>query len=118
MAALLLPMVIGMMGLTVDVGIWYAEKRGLQDTADAASLAGGSESANGSSDATIIAAALADANRNDFDGTTDTIAVNIPPKSGPNITSLDSVEVIITRQMPLFFITAFFKCSSPRRFSS
>ena len=52
MVALLLPMVIGMMGLTVDVGIWYAEKRGLQDTADAASLAVGSEIANGSSDAT------------------------------------------------------------------
>jgi hypothetical protein len=109
MVALLLPMVIGMMGLTVDVGIWYAEKRGLQDTVDAASLAGGSEIANGSSDSIIRAAALADANRNDFDGTTDVIEVNIPPESGPNTGSLDSIEVIITRKMPLFFTTAFFK---------
>ena len=109
MIALLLPMVIGMMGLTVDVGIWYAEKRGLQDAADAASLAGGGEIANGSGTAAIVAAALADANRNSFDGATDTITVNVPPVDGPSAGVLDSVEVIITRQMPLFFTTAFFK---------
>ena len=109
MVALLLPMMLGMVAITVDVGIWYAEKRGLQNTADAASMAGGSEIANGSSNATIVAAALADANRNDFDPVKDTITINIPPVSGPNTGNAGSVEIIISRQMPLFFTTAFFK---------
>ena len=29
LVALLIPVVVGMMGLTVDVGIWYSEKRAL-----------------------------------------------------------------------------------------
>ena len=107
--ALLFPMVLGMMGLTVDVGIWYTEKRELQNIADAASLAGGSEIANGSSLSIVIAAVTADANRNNFDPTKDTITINLPPVSGPNAGVDGSVEVIITRQMPLFFTTAFFK---------
>ena len=106
---LLLPMVVGMMGLSVDVGVWYSEKRGLQNIADAAALAGGIELANGSSTATVIAAATADATRNAFDSGTDSIAINIPPTSGPNAGTLTSIEIIITRRMPLFFTSAFFK---------
>ena len=119
LVALLVPMVIGMMGLTVDVGIWYAEKRGLQDTADAAAMAGGAEIANGSDTVTMEAAVLADALRNDYDATTDTIAINNPPTSGPNQVD-GSVEVIITRQMPLFFTTAFFNLigASTQQFSA
>lgn len=109
MMALLIPMVIGMMGLTVDVGIWYVEKRGLQNIADAAALAGGSELANGASDADVRTAATADANRNDLVAATDFLDINIPPESGPNAGNDSSVEVILTRQMPLFFTTAFFK---------
>ncbi|MCH7942184.1 MAG: Tad domain-containing protein [Proteobacteria bacterium] len=109
LVALLMPMVIGMMGLTVDVGVWYAEKRSLQDTTDAASLAGGFEIANGADSTSVIAAAEADAARNDYDPETDEIFVNNPPTSGPNAGNDGSVEVIITRQMPLFFTTAFFK---------
>lgn len=109
LVALLMPMVIGMMGLTVDVGVWYAEKRSLQDTTDAASLAGGFEIANGADTTSVIAAAEADAARNDYDPETDEIVVNNPPTSGPNAGNDGSVEVIITRQMPLFFTTAFFK---------
>ena len=120
LVALLFPMVLGMMGLTVDVGIWYMEKRELQNIADAASLAGGSEIANGSSLSIVIAAVTADANRNNFDPTKDTITINLPPVSGPNAGVDGSVEVIITRQMPLFFTTAFFKLigASDRQFNA
>ena len=56
---------------------------------------------------TIIAAATADATRNGFDTATDGIVINNPPTSGPNQVD-GSVEVIISRQMPLFFTAAFF----------
>jgi len=108
LVALLIPMVIGMMGLTADVGIWYAEKRALQDTTDAAALAGGGEVANGSNAAIIVAVVTADATRNNYDPATDFITINNPPTSGPNTGNEGSVEIIITRQMPLFFTTAFF----------
>ena len=107
--ALLLPMILGMMGLSVDVGVWYLEKRGLQTMADAAALAGGSELANGSSTAIINSVATAGATRNEFDSSSDSITINNPPLSGPNTGNSGSIEIIISRQMPLFFTAAFFK---------
>ena len=107
MVVLLVPVLVGMMGLTVDVGIWYSHKRAMQDAVDAAAIAAGNEIANGGTDSAATTAAEADADRNGFVDTTDAITVNLPPLSGPNTGVDGAVEVIITRTLPLFFTTLF-----------
>ena len=52
--ALMLPVLIGMGGLVIDVGNWFAHKRHLQTQADAAALAGAGEFRFPCSDAPII----------------------------------------------------------------
>jgi hypothetical protein len=109
MVVLLVPVMVGMMGLTVDVGLWYAAKRTMQNGADAAALAAGTELINGGDSTDITRAAQADADRNGYNATTDTLVVNNPPTSGGSIGDDGSVEVIITRELPLFFSTIFLK---------
>ena len=42
-AAIVAPVLIGAAGLSVDVGMWYANKRLIQSAADSAALAGALE---------------------------------------------------------------------------
>ena len=107
LVVLMVPVIVGMMGLTIDVGFWYSAKRGLQDTADAAAMAAGTDLANGGSNSRVTATAQGDANRNGFNPTTDVITVNVPPLTGPSAGNTGSVEIIVTRTLPLFFTTLF-----------
>ncbi|MFP6742356.1 MAG: pilus assembly protein TadG-related protein [Alphaproteobacteria bacterium] len=104
---LMIPVMAGMMGLSVDVGLWYAAKRSLQNAADAGAMAGGTELVNGGDLSDITAAATADAVRNGYNSTTDTIDVNNPPEAGNSIDDEGSVEVEIVRTLPLFFSSIF-----------
>ena len=47
MLALSLPLVVGALGVGVDTGVWYMEKRSLQQMADAAALGGARAMADG-----------------------------------------------------------------------
>ena len=91
------PVLIGMLGLSIDVGLWYVAKRGMQNAADAGALAGGTELVNGGDSDDIERAVTADADRNGYDDTTDVITINNPPTSGASTGDDDSVEVIIVR---------------------
>ena len=105
MVVLLVPVLIGMMGLTVDVSLWYMSKRSLQNAADAAAVSGSMEIVNGNPTAAPTAAKT-DAIRNGFDESDGSlITINIPPTSGPNAGNAESIEVIITRPLPLLFST-------------
>ena len=107
MVVLLVPVLIGMMGLTVDVSLWYMSKRSLQNAADAAAVSGSMEIVNGNPTAAPTAAKT-DAIRNGFDESDGSLmAINIPPTSGPNAGNADSIEVIITRPMPIYFLSLF-----------
>jgi len=99
MFALMLPVIVGFIGLGVEVGMWYKERRDIQTAADAAALSAMFEKDGGGTSAEIDAAATADATRNGYDATTDTIAINNPPLSGPNIGDDAYIEVIINRQL-------------------
>ena len=111
MVALLIPVLIGMMGITVDVSLWYMSKRSLQNSADAAAVSGSLEIANGNSPGAAIAA-QADAIRNGYDETDGSVmSINIPPVSGPSAGLSTSIEVIITRPMPVLFSTLFLDTS-------
>ena len=106
MAVLLLTVLLGLVGLAVDAGFHYAERRQVQNAADQAALAAAWELNLGGTTAAATAAALENANGNGFDnnGTSNTVTVNIPPTSGDHIGDPNYVEAIITEDPQTFFI--------------
>ena len=93
-AALIAPIILGMAGLAVDTGLWYAAKRLAQSAADASALAGAFEfyRSDGDSDAIVAAVNLDALNHGYSAANGDTITVNVV--NGSN------VEVIISRVVP------------------
>jgi Flp pilus assembly protein TadG len=104
--ALTLPILIGGAGFGVETTYWYLKDLQLQAAADAAAYAGAIEKRSGSSDALVVDAATKVAISNGYNPTTGTIAVNTPPKTGPNQTSR-AVEVAMTQPVSRFFTTIF-----------
>ena len=66
MVVLLVPVLIGMMGISVDVSLWYMVKRELQNAADAAAVSASLEIVSGNTVGAKLAAKF-DAERNGFD---------------------------------------------------
>ncbi len=92
-AAIAAPVVIGAAGLSVDIGLWYANKRLVQSAVDSAALAGALELRRSDGDADSIADAVnADALINGYSNAEgDNIIVVI---------SSPEVAVTITRPVP------------------
>ncbi len=110
--AILLPAFIGFIGLGVDVGLWQVTKRDTQIIADASAVAGALEVMRFQVDPTEAdtnQAALTAAIANGYDaaGGLDGIVINDPPVSGPYAGVGGTVEVIMTRQAPIFFSSLF-----------
>jgi hypothetical protein len=103
---LVLPVLIGMVGLAVEVGSWFGERRSLQSAADAAALAGAWDLLSGSNE-TVTTSATTYATRNGFSTSSGTITVNTPPSSGSYTTDATAVEVILTRTQSLLFSALF-----------
>lgn len=105
--ALLLPVLVGMITLGVEGGLWFAERRELQTAADSAALAGAWELMDGNA-AGVTAAAQIDAARNGFDAVGGaSIEVNTPPLSGAYVGNADAVEVLVSRPQTLLFSALF-----------
>jgi hypothetical protein len=103
--ALILPFLLGVVGLGIESGIWYASKRVIQTQTDAAATAGAYERRRGNPAYSLVSAAsLREAIRNGFvNAAPNSITINNPPTSGPNAGDQASVEVIISEpQNPLF----------------
>ena len=102
--ALLLPVLIGFMGLVVDLGFAYYYRRIMQTAADAAAI-GGAYAIQRNEFADIQKNALYDASRNGFDGSKgETRTVNNPPSKGNYAGNDDFVEVIISQDLPTYFM--------------
>lgn len=106
LAALLATALLGFVGLAIDGGLWYAERRHLQNASDEATLAAAYELSYGGSVAATTTAALENAAANGYNnnGSTNTVTVNIPPTSGEHGGDPDFVEVIIDQKPTTFFI--------------
>lgn len=103
--ALILPFLLGVVGLGIESGIWYASKRSIQTQTDAAALSGAYERRRGNPEFSVVsAAALQEAVRNGYSGAApNAIVIRNPPTTGPNTGNQAAVEVIITEaQDPLF----------------
>ena len=93
-AAIAAPVLIGAAGLSVDVGMWYANKRLVQSAVDSAALAGALELRRSEGDATsIVNAVHADASINGF-STADGDRIDV------DLTDSPKVAVTITRTVP------------------
>ncbi|MEE8272901.1 MAG: hypothetical protein V3R98_14410 [Alphaproteobacteria bacterium] len=104
--AIILPLLIGVAGLSIDVVIWHAHSRIVRTIADAAAMAGALELVR-SDGVQLQAAALSDAIVNGLDsGQGDSMTVNNPPLGG-SYTGVDAVEVIVQRPAPMFLAQLF-----------
>jgi len=128
LVALTMSVLLGFVGLGVDVGVWYVVKRQNQTAADFAALSGAYEIANGSayyvsaSASGICGLASRDAARNGFtfvsftcpnsspactSPATGGMCANNPPVLGPSAGDSKAVEVILAQQQNSLFATLF-----------
>lgn len=97
-----LPVIVGFMGLGVEVGLWFMSHDKLQSSVDMSAWAGAMVMAEGGTDTEITTAAEEEAARNGYDTTIGAIAVTIPSPTRP-----DSVEVIASHDLDLLFVSLF-----------
>src|SRR4051794_36093175 len=105
-AAISLPILLGSVGLGVDVGAAYSARQSAQNQqADAAAVAAALEIARGKTKDDATVAATSDAQKNGFSGPGgDTMVLNNPPGSGPFTTDAKAVEVEISSPVQLHFV--------------
>jgi len=109
MFALMVPILIGFLGLGVEVGLWYKERRDMQAAADAAALAGAYELAEDRA-SNIGTVAQREAENNGWTSGSGTITIRSFPfnatfPAAPSAYSADAetVQVALTRQVSLLF---------------
>lgn len=99
--AITMPVMIGFIGLTVEVGMWLLVKRAMQGAADAAAYSAAIAAAVGNvpyaTEATSVAAQ--DGYTNGTNGVT--VTVNSPPKYGNYTSNGGAIEVIIQQPQQL-----------------
>jgi len=105
--ALMLPILVGFIGLAVEVALWYQHRRNIQSAADAAAIAAAYEIAEGASSTVRDATARREAQRNDSALADADITINKPPAISTvyNDTSTypNAVEVSVTKQVTALF---------------
>lgn len=102
-AGLALPILLGVSGLAVDGSIWFANKRSMQATADAAAFSAALEMTRINDDALAKSRAVTDAEENQYNPATgDAIQINSPPLSGPYSGNNAAFEAIVSRPSPSF----------------
>jgi hypothetical protein len=98
--ALLLPVLLGMLGLVLDGGLLMAAHRQARNAADAAAMAAALDKLRGASNAMALATAnqymTVYNNLPDAPPLVPGVSFNIPPKAGPYAGNAQYVEVIVT----------------------
>src|SRR5215211_353853 len=102
MIALALVGIVGMMGLVVDGGHAFSDRRRAQNAADAAALSSAFTRIKGGD---WVGAALAAAAENGYnnDGVTNVVVLYSPPKDGPHVGDVEYVQIIITSHVKTYF---------------
>ena len=104
-AALMMPVLVGFVGLGTDYGVWVYTHQSVQSAADSAAVS--AATADKAADVTVQASAVT-ALYGFVDGTNGaTVVVNQPPKTGSRSTTANAVEVIVTQQRAPLFSAAF-----------
>ena len=108
-----LTVLLGFLGLTVDVGYLQFQKRRIQSAADAAAAGAAFQLASQKSKDMAKTEGLYDSKKNGFeDGVNGvTITINIPPTTGNYTTNNYAAEAIVRQANPTYFMN-FFNISS------
>jgi Flp pilus assembly protein TadG len=114
MTAMTMTSLLGVAGLGTEATLWYVAQRNLQGAADAAAFtAATAESAKASTTAFDNAAQAVAQQYGYVSGTGGVVvAVNNPPKTGPNTGNSQAVEVLISQPQSMMF-SALFMTSQP-----
>jgi hypothetical protein len=104
LAAVLMTAFLGFVGILVDAGFAYAQRRQAQNAADNAALAATHVLFEGGSESAALAAAIEYADANGY--ASESITVHIPPISGNHVGEEYHAEVIVEEQPATFFIHA------------
>lgn len=103
LVGLLLPIIIGGMGLGAETGYWYLLRRELQHAVDVSAHAAAIRRRSGDEEDQLRAAALDVATKAGFKSSSGTLVLHWPPTTGPEAGSPDAVEVVLSRTVPRFF---------------
>ena len=102
MIALVLVGLVGMVGLVVDGGNVFLDRRKAQNAADSAALASALSRIKGQN---WIEAAVSSAAVNGYnnDGVTNVVQVHSPPIEGPHVGDVEYLQVVITSHVDTYF---------------
>jgi putative Flp pilus-assembly TadE/G-like protein len=94
---------VGMVGLVVDGGRGFLDRRKAQNAADTAALA--SAYARIKQDQDMVTAAMAAAAENGYnnDGVRNVVELYSPPKNGPHSGDVEYIQIIITSHLDTYF---------------
>lgn len=110
MTALALTILVGFVGLGTEVGLWYSERRAMQNASDASALGAAFDIyKNGKNSTGYQAAGQADSAKNGFTTGVDNVnvAVNKPPTAGKYAGKSTAVETVVTKQRATLFGSLF-----------
>lgn len=113
LVAVLMPVVIGGIGLGAEAGYWYFNQRKIQNSADVAAYAGAVELRNGMTKPIIDSAAMAAAAETGYDATIGTLATKNPPTAGGFAGDGNAVEVVIQENVPRLLSSLFLSGDVP-----
>ena len=103
--AILLPVLIGFIGLAIDVGYLYYVKLQMQTAADAGAISGALQVQQGFP-GSVSTNAINDVALNGFVSGQSSVNVTVfnGPSSGPHASDPNFVEVLVKKEVPVFFI--------------
>lgn len=104
MTALVLPVLVGAVGLGTDYGLWNYSHRLMQSAADSGAVSAATAYANGNTGGLTTQAYAVASSYGFVNGQNGTaITVNRPPKSGNYMTNPNAIEVIIKQPQAAMF---------------
>lgn len=100
--AIALVVLAGLIGLVIDGGNAFLDRRNAQNAADSAALAAALARIRGGKNPTTVALASAAQNGYSNDGAISTVTVYIPPASGPNAGDVEYIQVVIVSRVKTY----------------
>ncbi|CTQ54507.1 putative membrane protein [Roseibium album] len=105
--ALLMPIVIGGLGLGAEASFWYFTQRKLQNSADVAAFAGAAQLRTNRSQQLIENAALAAAVKTGYNTSNGTITAEWPAANGTYAGDINTVEITVSESLPRLLTSLF-----------
>ncbi|WP_417455743.1 TadE/TadG family type IV pilus assembly protein [Kordiimonas sp.] len=107
LTAVLMPMILGFAGLGVDATGWYMHRRVVQNLSDMAAIEA-VHSGHYFEDQALADRVSVFLDDKGYDADTDSVTVNTPPTKGDYAGKDGFMEIVVSRNVPLNFLNAFY----------